>query len=81
MAGPRRASVAPRAPAPGRRRRRRRMLVVEAEKKEAAEEEKLYEELAKKFIEELGLSRDDLPEHWKKTHLEDEGADGVESMQ
>ena len=48
---------------------------------EAAEEEKLYEELEKKFIEELGLSRDDLPEHWKKTHLEDEGEDGVESMQ
>lgn len=47
---------------------------------EAAEEEKLYEELEKKFIEDLGLERDDLPEHWRKTHLleTEEGAEPVQ---
>mmetsp|Transcript_8856 Transcript_8856/g.20642 ORF Transcript_8856/g.20642 Transcript_8856/m.20642 type:complete len:899 (+) Transcript_8856:224-2920(+) len=49
---------------------------------EAAEEEALYEQLEKKFIEELELSRDDLPEHWRKTHhLDEEGMEGAEPVQ
>ena len=34
------------------------------------------------FIEELELSRDDLPEHWRKTHhLDEEGEEGAEPVQ